>query len=446
MAEQDGTDQPSDGRAFDRRAFVGKAAGVAGAAAAASMFGTAGKAVAASQTQQLTGKIVIWDFLYGNPAANPFESVVDKILTDANPSLQIEHVAVPHAQYNQVIAAAANAHQGPDVFLMDPAGAGAYQPQYVASLTPLSKYVTPTLRTQLVDWNAYTVRGKGLLGMPFFRQGLCFYYNKTLFSHAGLDPNKPPTTYAQLLKTCDRLKSQGITPFSDGNKEGYAADWWIWSLLAGLAPLSVALQICTGTRKMTDPVMVKASQLFLDLVHRGYFSPGFASQSHPAGSAPVFLAGKAAMAGGLDSGYPVGWFGLKALGNALGSIPGFAVNRAKPYYYPIGPGGAYGLTTYAKNVPAAVAWIRTASGATVGQTLANTGYFPANKATKSPTDLPALPPLQKAYSEVPTAYPLAYLPGAMIIPFGQAINEVVTGGTSLKQALNNVEALRPHKS
>lgn len=52
--------------------------------------------------------------------------------------------------------------------------------------------------------NYYRVGGK-LYCMPFNSSNAIMFYNKTLFKKAGLDPNKPPKTYEELLDYAEKL-------------------------------------------------------------------------------------------------------------------------------------------------------------------------------------------------------------------------------------------------
>jgi len=52
--------------------------------------------------------------------------------------------------------------------------------------------------------NYYRVGGK-LYCMPFNSSNAIMFYNKTLFKKAGLDPNKPPKTYEELLDYAKKL-------------------------------------------------------------------------------------------------------------------------------------------------------------------------------------------------------------------------------------------------
>ena len=42
-------------------------------------------------------------------------------------------------------------------------------------------------------------------GIPFQRSTMVLYWNKELFKEAGLDPNKPPATWAEMLAFAQKL-------------------------------------------------------------------------------------------------------------------------------------------------------------------------------------------------------------------------------------------------
>jgi sn-glycerol 3-phosphate transport system substrate-binding protein len=42
-------------------------------------------------------------------------------------------------------------------------------------------------------------------GIPFQRSTIVLYYNKELFKEAGLDPNKPPATWAEMADYAKKL-------------------------------------------------------------------------------------------------------------------------------------------------------------------------------------------------------------------------------------------------
>lgn len=64
------------------------------------------------------------------------------------------------------------------------------------------KYDLSTFEPNVLGY--YSVGGK-LYGMPFNTSAPILYYNKTLFKAAGLDPEKPPRTYADVLDYAKKL-------------------------------------------------------------------------------------------------------------------------------------------------------------------------------------------------------------------------------------------------
>lgn len=68
-----------------------------------------------------------------------------------------------------------------------------------------------------VDWNNYVDAvvnyyrvGGRLYSMPFNSSSAILYYNATLFKKAGLDLNKPPQNFSQVLQASRALKKRGL--------------------------------------------------------------------------------------------------------------------------------------------------------------------------------------------------------------------------------------------
>lgn len=59
----------------------------------------------------------------------------------------------------------------------------------------------PRART-LADWNGHTY------GVPFVFSTPVLYFNANLLTEAGLDPNKPPTTWAQVADAANQIKTR----------------------------------------------------------------------------------------------------------------------------------------------------------------------------------------------------------------------------------------------
>ncbi|MFZ4585084.1 MAG: ABC transporter substrate-binding protein [Acidimicrobiia bacterium] len=70
----------------------------------------------------------------------------------------------------------------------------------------------------------YTVN-KVLWPMPFNVSNPVMYYNKKLFAAAGLDPNKPPTTFDELKSAAEKLKGSVAVPISFKLDPWYSEMW-----------------------------------------------------------------------------------------------------------------------------------------------------------------------------------------------------------------------------
>ena len=70
----------------------------------------------------------------------------------------------------------------------------------------------------------YTAPNGQMLSMPFNSSTTIFYYNKDAFKAAGLDPNKPPVTWAEVALAAAKLKASGqACPFT--------TSWISWTQL-----------------------------------------------------------------------------------------------------------------------------------------------------------------------------------------------------------------------
>ncbi|MFZ6688075.1 sn-glycerol-3-phosphate ABC transporter substrate-binding protein UgpB [Undibacterium sp. SXout11W] len=67
----------------------------------------------------------------------------------------------------------------------------------------------------------YTAPNGQMLSLPFNSSTTVLFYNKELFAKAGLDPNKPPTTWQEMISDAARLKVAG-------SKCPYTTGWQTW--------------------------------------------------------------------------------------------------------------------------------------------------------------------------------------------------------------------------
>lgn len=77
-------------------------------------------------------------------------------------------------------------------------------------------------RDDILDkaWETATYRGE-IWSMPFSLSNIALYYNRALFTEAGLDPTRPPATWEELVAA-----GKALTRDTDGN--GSVDQWGLW--------------------------------------------------------------------------------------------------------------------------------------------------------------------------------------------------------------------------
>ncbi len=201
------------------------------------------------------------------------QDLVNSLIQDfqkQNPNIEIVHNStIPYEQYQQKLAAAAPAGQGPDVVNLYYGWLGKYtQSGYLQEL-PTSAFPAAMLEKDFFP----VVQGAKLQGkywgVPTAVRTLALFYNKDLFSASGVDPNKPPTTWEEFVDVALKTTKRG----SDGKLEtagfawgpdGQGHQWWREALNRqnGITPHTADLK----KLNWNDPKAVEAFTWWTDLV------------------------------------------------------------------------------------------------------------------------------------------------------------------------------------
>lgn len=121
-----------------------------------------------------------------------------------NPNITVEYVTAPYGEIvNQVINMAGGGDRVDMIFgeidwVPGLADSGLTVP--ITDVLPadyLADFYPAILESFHVDGEAY--------GLPMYVSPYILYYNKDLFEQAGLDPNKPPTTYDEMMEYAEKL-------------------------------------------------------------------------------------------------------------------------------------------------------------------------------------------------------------------------------------------------
>ena len=134
----------------------------------------------------------------------PFWKQVKVDFEAANPDITIEWVTAPYGEIvNQVVNMAGGGNKVDVIF-----GEIDWVPGLVDA--GLAAPVRDILPQAFIDdfypdvLKSFEVEGKPY-GIPLYVSPYVLYYNKNLFTQAGLDPNKPPKTYDEMLSYAQKL-------------------------------------------------------------------------------------------------------------------------------------------------------------------------------------------------------------------------------------------------
>ena len=139
-----------------------------------------------------------------------------------------------------------------------------------------AKYDHPEFVDAAVAQSTYD--GK-MLAIPFSGLTGCdIFYNKTIFADLGLEV---PTTIDELEAVCEKLKENGIIPFSLANASKWTGSMYYMYLVArhsGNAEFDAAYTQENGG-SFTSPAFIYAGEKIQDWVKKGYFPDGVNSLS-----------------------------------------------------------------------------------------------------------------------------------------------------------------------
>ncbi|MEA4884704.1 MAG: ABC transporter substrate-binding protein [Clostridia bacterium] len=146
-------------------------------------------------------KTVIIHWQHHTPARQEMVEAFAIEFMKQNPDIEIKIESIPEADYFQKLLPALAAGSGPDTFQIPAGQVLAYARTGV--LQPLDTSI-PEAKSIEADFMASAasrlkIDGK-YYGFPVDTATVVLFYNPKLFKEAGLDPNKPPQTWDELVK------------------------------------------------------------------------------------------------------------------------------------------------------------------------------------------------------------------------------------------------------
>jgi len=182
------------------------------ARARALFLSLAASAALALSTPVSADDLIMWERSGGNAG------MVDRLIemwNEKNPDRKIQLTYIPHAEMVAKLAQAIASGDVPDLMGLDLI----YGPQFEAAgqLVDITDYFKddPTLKTASPGHMTVATYDGRLYGVPLYADVSALFYNKDLFEQAGLDPNKPPTSLAEIREYADKITALG------GDVKGY---------------------------------------------------------------------------------------------------------------------------------------------------------------------------------------------------------------------------------
>lgn len=252
--------------AIDRRAIL-----KAGTTLAASM-------VAAPAIAQ--GKVEV-SFFYPVAVGGPITKLIDAYAADfekENPSISVKPIYA--GTYQETIVKAITAHKSgtppvtsvllsTDMFtLIDE-----------EAIVPFDEFIrTDADKAWLASFfpafmeNSQT-EGK-TWGIPFQRSTIVLYWNKDLFKEAGLDPEKPPASWAEQVAFAEKLTKREGANTTQWGIQIPASGFPYWLFQGLTTPNGAILMNQAGNRTAYDaPAVVEALQYWVDLSRKHRVHP-----------------------------------------------------------------------------------------------------------------------------------------------------------------------------
>lgn len=196
-----------------------------------------------------------------------------------NPGTNITFDAVPFADFVSAATTRARAGTLGDIVEMLP---GLNHAPVFEALEATTQADWGALGDELSGWAGGVIDPAdptSLAGVPIGGQGVMWYYNKALFTQAGLDPEKPPTTWAEFVTAADALKAAGIAPVASSGVDSFLS-WWAWSSFSPqyFSPEEV-LGIRSGDIPLDDPRVLASLAPIKEMFDAGYWNTDYADKS-----------------------------------------------------------------------------------------------------------------------------------------------------------------------
>jgi multiple sugar transport system substrate-binding protein len=183
-----------------------------------------------------------------------------------NPNIDVEIVDLGWGEYDQRLATMIATKTNPDVqlvsqgYLFSYASKGAY--------LPLDDFIDDELKGQITDtlWEAGRYNEK-IYEVPATPGADMIWYNKELFKKAGLDPNKPPQTWDELIEYAQQITDKTGVPGLGMAGKAFSDIWNTFATIYQSKSGKPLYDEKSQTFNFDDSVGEESLQLMVDIVN-----------------------------------------------------------------------------------------------------------------------------------------------------------------------------------
>lgn len=149
----------------------------------------------------------------------------------ANPDITVKQTTFPYADYQTRVIAAKMGGQGPDVMQLFYGWLDKFVAGGLLQPLPADAFPHDKIESEFFPIVSAMKRGDDYYGLPTAVRSLALFYNKKLFTEAGLDPANPPKTLDEYVAAAEKLTKRDangnlIVAGATLDMGGQDHQWW----------------------------------------------------------------------------------------------------------------------------------------------------------------------------------------------------------------------------
>jgi multiple sugar transport system substrate-binding protein len=148
-------------------------------------------------------EIEYWQYVFDTRVKAMEQLIVE--FQKANPDITVKQVTFPYADYQTRVVAANMSGKGPDVMQLFYGWLDKFAVGGILQPLPKDTFPHDKIESDFFPIVSAMKRGDDYYGLPTAVRSLALFYNKKLFTEAGLDPNSPPKTLDEFVTAAQKI-------------------------------------------------------------------------------------------------------------------------------------------------------------------------------------------------------------------------------------------------